>query len=184
MNRKDLVRHSKFLSLVLRHKPETVGLALDAQGWVAIDALLAAVARHGHPLDRATLDRVVAGNDKKRLVYSDDGSRIRAAQGHSVAVDLALKPRVPPATLYHGTVDRFLASIRAQGLRPGQRHHVHLSADEAGAAKVGARRGTPVILTIAAGALHGTGHAFYLSANGVWLTHAVPPHFIIFPDAE
>ncbi len=184
MSNKNLVRHSKFLSLVLRHKPETVGIALDAQGWVAVDTLLAAFARHAHPLDRATLERVVADNDKKRFVLSEDGRRIRAAQGHSVTVDLALEPRVPPATLYHGTVDRFLTSIRAQGLRPGKRHHVHLSADEASAAAVGARRGKPVILTVAAGALRGTGHVFYLSANGVWLTDSVPPHFITFPDGE
>lgn len=135
MKPKDLVRHSKFLSLVLRHQPETVGIALDAQGWVAVDELLAAFGRHGHTLDRAALDRVVAGADKKRFVFSDDGLRVRAAQGHSVTVDLALEPRVPPATLYHGTVDRFLASIRSQGLRPSNRHHVHLSADEASAAR-------------------------------------------------
>jgi putative RNA 2'-phosphotransferase len=169
----ELSRVSRFLSYVLRHHPEAVGVTLDDAGWVDVDSLLAALARHGRAVDRDLLDRVVAGTDKQR--FEVVGGRIRAAQGHSVAVDLRLDPVEPPAVLYHGTVDRFLASILAQGLRPGRRRHVHLSPDAGTAAAVAARRGRPVILTVDAAALHRAGHPFYRAANGVWLTPHVPP---------
>jgi putative RNA 2'-phosphotransferase len=172
----DLVRTSKFLSYVLRHHPEAVDLELGDGGWVEIDTLLAALARSGRPVSRATLDRVVAGTDKRRLEV--DGDRIRAAQGHTVPVDLGLTPAVPPAVLYHGTVEPFLASIRVEGLTPRGRTHVHLSADRQTATTVGARRGRPVVLTVDAAAMHGAGHEFYRAANGVWLTRAVPPQWI------
>jgi putative RNA 2'-phosphotransferase len=172
----DLVRTSKFLSAVLRHRPDAVGLELAAGGWVEIETLLAALARHGRPTSRATLDRIVAGTDKQRLQV--DGERIRAAQGHTVPVDLGLAPVVPPPVLYHGTVDQLLAAIRAEGLTPQGRTHVHLSADRQTATVVGARRGRPVILTVDAAGMHGAGHAFYRAANGVWLTGTVPPRWI------
>jgi putative RNA 2'-phosphotransferase len=177
----DDMRRSKILSLILRHKPETVGLTLEAEGWVAIDALLAALARRGKPMTRSVLERVVAGNDKQRFAISADGLRIRAVQGHSRAVELGLVPVAPPAALFHGTVERFLAPIRAEGLRAGKRQYVHLSFDRATAGRVGARRGSPVILVVDAARLAGDGHSFFRAENGVWLCAAVPPRYITFP---
>lgn len=171
----DDVRISKFLSLVLRHAPEKIGLTLDAEGWGAVDAII-----RGAPMALTAEDifRVVATSDKKRFALSPDGTRIRAQQGHSVAVDLGLVPEPPPPVLWHGTVARFLASIEATGLRPMNRHHVHLSPDHATAAAVGARRGPPVVLCIDAAAMAGAGHLFFQSGNGVWLTGTVPPGYI------
>jgi putative RNA 2'-phosphotransferase len=176
-----LVRTSRFLSKVLRHAPESVGLRLDDAGWVEVDDLLAAAERAGVPLDRPTLERVVAENDKQRFALSADGLRIRASQGHSVPVELGLAPAVPPDVLFHGTADRNLDSIRAQGLVPGRRTHVHLSPDEATAVTVGRRHGRPVVLQIQSGEMHRAGHAFFRSDNGVWLTAAVAPEHIHFP---
>lgn len=178
-----VVTTSKFLSLILRHQPELIGMQLDAEGWLPIDELVANANRNGKYLTRGLLDEVVETNDKKRFIISDDGLRIRANQGHSVeGVDLNLEPNEPPEILYHGTVDAFLASIRKSGLTKQKRHHVHLSADEATATKVGSRRGKPVILTIRSGDMHRAEHVFYLSANGVWLCDAVPSEFIEFPE--
>jgi putative RNA 2'-phosphotransferase len=175
---RDLVRDSKFLSYVLRHAPDSIGLTLGENGWVAVDELLVKAAAAGKPLDRDTLEEIVATSDKKRFSLSEDGSLIRAAQGHSVAVELGLTPVVPPETLYHGTATRFLKSIRAEGLKPGSRQQVHLSGDEATATAVGQRHGKPVVLRIASGAMHRSGHAFYRADNGVWLTDRVPPEFL------
>ena len=176
-----LVRVSKFLSLVLRHDPGKVGLTLDAAGWTGVDELLAAAAKAGVAIDRATLERVVAENDKKRFALSDDGTRIRASQGHSVPVELGLEPRVPPERLYHGTASRFVDAIRREGLRAGSRVHVHLSVDEETARAVGQRHGKPVVLHVAAGRMHRDGNLFFRSENGVWLTAAVPPAYLGFP---
>lgn len=180
---REAVRASKLLSYLLRHHPEAVGLGLDANGWVAIDDLIEACQRHGHALDRRLFERVVAGTDKRRLELSNDGRRVRAAQGHSLAVDLALPPRPPPERLYHGTVQRFLAGILEQGLRPGGRTHVHLSVDIETARTVGGRRGRPVLLEVAAGELHRAGSPFFLASNGVWLVAHVPPDFLTILDA-
>lgn len=179
---KSLVKASKFLSLVLRHDPGSIGIELDEAGWVDVDALLAAARRSGMALDRPTLDRVVAENDKKRFAFSDDGARIRASQGHSVAVELGLAPQAPPELLFHGTADRNVDSIRQGGLRPGSRTHVHLSRDEETAVTVGQRHGRPVVLRIAAGEMHRAGHELVVSENGVWLARTVPVEFIAFPD--
>jgi putative RNA 2'-phosphotransferase len=176
-----LVRTSKFLSKVLRHAPESVGLTLDGAGWADVDALLAAARGAGVALDRATLDRVVGENDKQRFALSADGRRIRASQGHSVRVELGLRPQAPPEVLYHGTAGRNLESIRRDGLRPGRRTHVHLSEDEEMAVAVGRRHGRPVVLRVLAGQMHAAGHTFYRSENGVWLADAVPPGHIRFP---
>jgi putative RNA 2'-phosphotransferase len=176
-----LVRMSRFVSRVLRHAPESVGLRLDEAGWVDVDALVAAAARAGVALDGPTLRRVVAENDKQRFALSPDGLRIRASQGHSVAVELGLEPLAPPDLLFHGTAERSLDSIRAGGLVPGRRTHVHLSADEATAVNVGRRHGRPVVLRVRAGEMHRAGHAFFRSDNGVWLTAAVAPHYLDFP---
>ncbi|QEH36431.1 RNA 2'-phosphotransferase [Aquisphaera giovannonii] len=177
----DLVRASKFLSLVLRHKPEEIGLVLDANGWADVEALIRRSNDHGVRLTRPLLDRIVAENDKTRFAFSEDGARIRASQGHSVDVDLALPPASPPDFLYHGTATRFLDSIRAGGLHPANRRHVHLSPDAETATKVGRRHGKPVVLVIRTGEMAEAGHLFYLSANGVWLTDRVPAAFIDFP---
>ncbi|MEV5972103.1 RNA 2'-phosphotransferase [Streptomyces sp. NPDC051921] len=176
---KRTVKVSKYLSKHLRHQPERIGLVLDPQGWTEIDALLEAAAAHGFPITRAELDHVVAANDKKR--FAIEGTRIRASQGHTVPVDLGLPAVEPPAYLYHGTVAASLPAIRAEGLRPMARHHVHLSPDRETATRVGARRGRPVVLSVDAGAMHRAGHVFHVSANGVWLSDGVPPEFIRFP---
>ena len=167
---------SRFLAYVLRHRPDAIGIELDGGGWVGVEELLAALSRHGRPLPRARLERVVAESDKRRYELAD--GRIRAAQGHSVAVDLGLAASEPPPVLYHGTVERFLGRILAEGLRPGSRTHVHLSPDTATARTVGARRGEPVVLAVDAAGMHAAGHRFFRAANGVWLTAAVPPGWI------
>ena len=178
MNKHD-VTVSKFLALVLRHQPEAIGLALDGEGWADVDELIAKAAARGRVFNRATLARVVADNDKKRYALSEDGTRIRAVQGHSTAtVALAHAEHEPPDVLYHGTATRFLDSILAQGLIPGTRHHVHLSADEETAVKVGQRHGKPVVLAIAATRMRTEGHVFYRSENGVWLVAAVPVAYL------
>lgn len=172
------VRVSKFLSLVLRHEPERIGIKLDSAGWVDVQELLDACRREGIPIDLEELKDVVATNPKQRFAFSEDGLRIRASQGHSVPVDLGYQPEAPPETLYHGTARRGLASILKQGLVRGQRHHVHLSTTPETAVKVGQRHGRPVVLEVRAGQMHRDGHVFYLSDNGVWLTEHVPPEYL------
>jgi putative RNA 2'-phosphotransferase len=172
-----MVKLSKRMSKALRHEPDRVGLTLDAAGWVPVAALLAALGA-----DRADVDEVVATNDKSRFAIErgpDGVERIRANQGHSVHVELGLAPVPPPERLYHGTSAAVLESIRATGLNRGGRHHVHLSADEPTARRVGARRGgAVVILTVDAPAMARAGHEFFRSDNGVWLTDEVPPEFL------
>lgn len=177
----DVVRVSKFLSLVLRHDPSRAGLTLDENGWVDVDSLLEGCQQAGRIITRTQLERVVRENDKQRFSFSDDGLRIRANQGHSVEIDLALTPQSPPDVLYHGTATRFLESIRATGLKPGSRQHVHLSRDTETAIKVGQRHGKPVVLTIRAKELAALGQEFFCSENGVWLTAPIAVKFIEFP---
>ncbi|MFG2293160.1 RNA 2'-phosphotransferase [Streptomyces sp. NPDC048603] len=180
MDEKRTVKVSKYVSKHLRHQPERIGLVLDPQGWVEIDDLLRAAGNHGFHFTRAELDHVVAANDKQR--FAVEGTRIRANQGHTVTgVDLGLPEAEPPAFLYHGTVPASLDAIRAEGLRPMRRHHVHLSPDRETATRVGARRGRPVVLVVDAAAMHAAGHVFRVSANGVWLVDAVPPEFLRLP---
>jgi putative RNA 2'-phosphotransferase len=175
-------RISKFLSLVVRHKPDEIGIALDSAGWVDVDALLAALAAHGRAITIDELRHVVETSDKKRFALSDDGRRIRASQGHSVDVELGYEPATPPEVLFHGTVEKFMESIREQGLVKGARHHVHLSGDVKTATNVGARRGRAVILTVDAAAMAREGMVFFVSANGVWLTEHVPARFVRFAE--
>jgi putative RNA 2'-phosphotransferase len=172
---------SRFLSLVLRHKPETIGLKLDKGGWVDVDVLIQKLGEHGNKVTRKDIEEIVATNDKKRYVLSDDGQRIKAAQGHSLDVELELKKERPPEVLYHGTVEAALPFIRKDGLSKMQRHHVHLSKDRETAIKVGSRRGEPIILEIQAERMNADGHVFFLSDNGVWLTDKVPAEYIVFP---
>jgi len=174
----DDVRLSKFLSLVLRHEPQKIGIRLDKGGWVEVKRLLAACKCHGVPLTRERLEHVVVSSDKQRFAFDRFRIRIRANQGHSVPVELGYERKVPPEFLFHGTTEKFLSSIRLEGLRKGKRHHVHLSSDEATARKVGERRGRPVVLTVRAGDMYRVGHQFFFSANGVWLVESVPPIFL------
>ena len=171
----------KFLSFILRHKPEKIGLTLDSEGWADIATLIACAAKSGHALSREVIQVVVDTNDKKRFTISEDGSRIRAAQGHSTAsVTIQYQEQKPPEFLYHGTATRFLDSIKEKGLLPGSRHHVHLSADEQTAVAVGQRHGKPVVLKINALLMYEQGVKFYLAENGVWLTNQVSSDFLIF----
>jgi putative RNA 2'-phosphotransferase len=169
---------SKRLSYVLRHHPDAAGVTLDAQGWVAIDELLRGLAASGPALTRDELDRIIATDTKQRYAVSEDGLRIRASQGHSIDVDLGYQAAVPPPVLYHGTAERNLASIQQVGLEKRGRHDVHLSATIATARQVGARHGRPVVLAVDAARMHADGHAFSVSANGVWLVDGVPPGYL------
>lgn len=170
---------SKFLALVLRHKPEVIGLKLDPHGWVDVDELLDGCRKVGKNIDRAMLERVVVENDKKRFAFNADGTKIRANQGHSRAVDVELEELSPPSTLYHGTLERNLQSIRERGLLKMTRLYVHLSLDVETARKVAARRtGTPLLLKIDAGLMARDRFKFYRSLNGVWLTDHVPIKYI------
>ncbi|MCF6736610.1 RNA 2'-phosphotransferase [Blastococcus sp. KM273129] len=169
----DVVRTSKRLSFVLRHRPDSVGLTLDEAGWADVGRLLAALG-----ITRDELEHVVAANDKRRFAFDGTGTRIRASQGHSVPVDLGYLPEPPPQELFHGTVERFLPAILLEGLRPGRRHAVHLSADVVTARAVGGRRGRPVVLRVDAAGMTADGAAFRRSANGVWLVDAVAPRYL------
>lgn len=180
MDEQRLLKVSKYLSRHLRHDPDRIGIELDEHGWVEVDALLQALTDQRFPVTRAELEEVVARNDKQRFALRD--GRIRANQGHTVDVDLALDPAEPPPVLFHGTSVRFLDDIRATGLKAMDRHDVHLSPDRGTAVKVGSRRGRPVVLKIDAARMAAEGHAFYESENGVWLTEYVPSWAITFPD--
>lgn len=181
MNQDQSIRRSKFLSLVLRHQPETAFVTLDSAGWVAVDELLAGCAKARMVFTREELDHMVATNPKRRFEYNEDCTRIRASQGHSVEVDLQYAPEVPPEMLYHGTATRFLDLIKAGGLQKMQRHHVHLADETKTTMQVGSRHGKPVMLIIQAAEMHRAGHVFYHATNGAWLVDHVPAEFIQFP---
>jgi putative RNA 2'-phosphotransferase len=174
----DVSKLSKFLSYVLRHKPDAIGLTLDPQGWTPVDELIAKSAAAGTQFSREDLLHVVQTSEKRRFTLSTDRQRIRAAQGHSVTVDLGLSPREPPSVLYHGTATQFVTSILSEGLKSQARQQVHLSADEATAHRVGQRHGKPTILVVEALRMHAGGFLFFLADNGVWLTDHVPPEFL------
>ncbi len=176
-SKKQLDKTSKFLSYILRHKPDAIGLQLDKFGWALISELINK-AENDITLTQSLIEQTVVTNDKKRFQISDDGLRIRASQGHSIRVDLQLEPQQPPAKLFHGTATRFLESIQKEGLMAGQRNHVHLSTDIDTATAVGQRYGKLVILEIDAGAMYQQGYKFFLSNNNVWLTEHVPPQLL------
>jgi len=180
MTDKEKTRVSKFMSLVLRHNPQKIGINLDDNGWADTDLLLQGMKKNGHKVTLDDLKEVVATNDKQRFKFNDDFTKIRANQGHSVAVDVEMKEVTPPNVLYHGTATRFLSAIQSEGLISKSRLHVHLSSEKDTAAKVGSRHGKPVILTISAAKMQADGFVFYLSENGVWLVNAVPPKYINF----
>lgn len=168
-----LDRTSKFLSLVLRHKPEVIDVTLDKNGWANVEAILA-----GMNICRVTLDEIVRTDSKGRYEYNESGDKIRARQGHSVDVDVELEEKEPPEILYHGTATKFMSSIETIGLIPQSRKYVHLSSDRTTASKVGARHGKPVILKVMAQEMYNDGYKFYLSRNGVWLTDNVKPKYL------
>jgi putative RNA 2'-phosphotransferase len=177
-----LVRASKFLSLVLRHQPQEYDLAVDQHGWAVIDDVISAADRAGIVLTHPLLQEIVSDNDKQRFAISEDGRSIRARQGHSIPIDLGLMALEPPALLYHGTAQRFLSSIRTQGLISRSRQYVHLSLDIQTALIVGQRHGDPVVLTVRSDTMYRDGHPFYRSENGIWLVDSVPIEYLIFPD--
>jgi putative RNA 2'-phosphotransferase len=178
MDTKHLKEVSKSLSYVLRHRPDSVGLELSENGWVAVDELLRAFEQAGKPLSLELLHQVVSENDKQRFEFSAGGHKVRARQGHSAPVDLGYEPATPPAILYHGTATRFLDSIWAQGLLKGSRHHVHMSTNKQTMLQVGMRHGKPVLLKIDAAQMHADGHEFFVTGNQVWLTEHVPPKYL------
>jgi putative RNA 2'-phosphotransferase len=169
---------SKYLALRLRHRPHEIGLQIDPNGWVGVDELLAQAAGDGVEITPEELADVVANNNKRRFELNETGTRIPARQGHSIAVDLALSPSRPPEMLFHGTVGRAIEQIEKHGLLPMGRNQVHLSVDLETARTVGARRGRPIVLEVAAERMAADGYEFWLSANGVWLTLAVPPTYL------
>jgi putative RNA 2'-phosphotransferase len=179
----DAAKHgdiSRYLSRVLRHEPQSIGLSLDAQGWVPIDELIERAAAHGVVLTRDLVLNVAEGSDKQRFTC-DGAGRIRANHGHTVPVDLGIEPSEPPPILFHGTAMTSLASIMTAGLVPGLRQYVHLSADTVTAKSVARRHGRPVVLRVAAGRMWSAGFKFVRSASAVWLTSMVPTEFIQFP---
>ncbi len=178
MDPKRLVKVSRYLSRHLRHEPERLGLTLEPGGWVRVEDLLRACAAKNFALGEDELREVVARNDKQRFSFDESGARIRANQGHSVEVDLGLEPTDPPALLFHGTGSGSVDAILREGLERRGRHHVHLSPDAGTATRVGARHGRPVVLEVDAAAMARDGHPFFVTANGVWLTDAVPPRYL------
>ncbi|OWP87928.1 RNA 2'-phosphotransferase [Flavobacterium covae] len=178
MNEKEIKNISKFLSLILRHSPETINLKLDENGWADVEELITKSNKNRKLLDFETLQYVVETNDKKRFSFNDDLTKIRANQGHSISVDLELQPQTPPDELYHGTVAKFMDAILKDGLQKMSRQHVHLSKDKETAIKVGNRRGGAIILKINTHQMTKDGYLFYCSENGVWLTDEVPPKYI------
>lgn len=176
---KQLKTKSKFLSLVLRHRPELIGIQLDEQGWISVSTLLEKMQAFGKAMDLETLEEVVANNNKKRFAFNADKTMIRANQGHSIDIDLGYQPATPPASLYHGTAKKYIESIMRSGIQKRQRHHVHLSADLATAKSVGSRHGNPVILIIDTARMLADGISFYKSENDVWLTEHIDPKYIL-----
>ncbi|WP_452600165.1 RNA 2'-phosphotransferase [Pontimicrobium sp. MEBiC01747] len=183
MNDKNKKRISKFLSLILRHNPDKIGLELDENGWADINELITKANKRNVRFSKENLEDIVETNDKKRFAFNDDKTKIRANQGHSITtIDLKLDALEPPAYLYHGTVGKFINAIKTNGLQKMSRQHVHLTSELETAVKVGSRRGQAIILSIRAKDMHDKGYTFYQSENGVWLTDAVPAEFIAFKN--
>ena len=179
---KALTQFSKMLSYVLRHRPDEIKLVSDESGYALVTELITQFnAHYPQQLSPEILAKVVAENSKKRFAFSEDGTKIRASQGHSIDIELGYTPQPPPECLYHGTALTHLNSIRATGSEKRSRHHVHLSADPAVAKAVGSQHGVPVVLTVKSGEMHRNGLAFYQSDNGVWLTDNVPIQYLDFP---
>ena len=174
MNLKDT---SKYMSLILRHKPDAIGITLDEHGWANVDELIAGIAKDNE-FNMEILEEIVRTDEKQRYSFNEDKTLIRANQGHSIPVDVELEEKEPPEILYHGTGEKYVSSIDVQGLIPKSRLYVHLSKDEETAVKVGSRHGKPVIYIVKAKQMYEDGYKFYLSANGVWLTKEVPVKYL------
>ena len=168
---------SKYISLILRHQPEVIGITLDEHGWADVNQLIEGVNKT-HPLTKELLEEIVRTDEKQRYSFNEDHTKIRANQGHSIPVDVELKEAEPPEELYHGTGEKYTGSIEKQGLIPKSRLYVHLSKDTETAVKVGQRHGKPVVYTVMAGEMYRDGYQFFLSANGVWLTKEVPVRYL------
>ncbi len=168
-----MTKISKYLSLLLRHRPDILGLNMDENGWVNVDELIFKMQSHGTNIDKVSLEKIVKNSDKQRFAFNEDKSNIRANQGHSIEIDLNLTIQIPPKILYHGTAKRFLESIFKLGLQRQTRQHVHLSLNIDTALKVGIRHGEPAILEVSALKMHEAGFSFFKSKNGVWLTKEV-----------
>lgn len=175
----DMIKTGRYISYLLRHHPEDAGLILDEHGWADVNELISAVGRTYKGFTRTVLDEIVATNNKKRFSYSEDGMRIRANQGHTIAVDVELSEAQPPEILWHGTGEKYVESINRTGLIPKSRLHVHLSKDTETAMQVGSRHGKPVVYKVLAGKMAQDGYKFYLSVNGVWLTDKVPVEYLV-----
>ena len=175
---KNLTNLSRYLSLILRHKPEVIGISLDEHGWANVDELITGIAKNNE-FDRETLEKIVRTDSKQRYSFNEDGTLIRANQGHSIPVDVELEEAVPPEILWHGTAEKYVESIEEQGLIPKSRLYVHLSKDMETAVSVGKRHGKPVVYQVKAGEMYRDGYEFYLSKNGVWLTKQVPVEYLI-----
>ena len=175
----NLTAISRYISLILRHKPEVIGITLDEHGWADVDALIRGIRENKEPtFSRELLDETVRTDSKQRYAYNEDHTWIRASQGHSIPVDVELTQAMPPELLWHGTGEKYTASIEETGLIPKSRLYVHLSKDMDTALAVGKRHGKPVVYQVDAGRMAQAGYAFYLSANGVWLTKEVPVEFL------
>lgn len=172
-----LNKTSRFISMILRHKPGVIGITLDEHGWANVSELVEGVNKV-HPLDMETLEEIVRTNEKQRFSFNEDKTKIRANQGHTIPVDVELDEKDPPEVLYHGTGEKYVESIDCTGLVPRQRLYVHLSTDKEMAAKVGQRHGKPVVYRVNSRQMAKEGFIFYLSVNGVWLTKAVPVQYL------
>ncbi len=170
---------SKFISLILRHKPEEINIKLDSNGWADVVELIAGIRKKGYDIDIGTLHEIVEQNNKQRFTFNEDKTKIRANQGHSINVDVELEELIPPNILYHGTSKRFLESILQQGLIKKNRNYVHLSIDEVTALIVGKRHGSPIVLKINSKQMYADGIKFYKSKNNVWLTDYVNAKYFI-----
>ncbi len=175
----DMKKTSVFISLILRHKPDVIGISLDEHGWANVWELINGINKTGkYSIDMPMLEEIVRTDNKQRYSFNEDRSKIRANQGHSINVDVELKEAVPPEILYHGTGQKYVYPINKEGLKPKSRLYVHLSKDMETAVTVGSRHGSPVVYTVASGEMYRQGFTFYLSENGVWLTKNVPVEFI------
>lgn len=169
---------SRFIALILSHKPEAVGITLDEHGWASVSELLSGINACGNEIDMQMLEEIVAEDEKQRYSFNADKTKIRANQGHSVNVDVELKKAEPPEILFHGTGEKFVSSIKSEGLKPKSRLYVHLSKDRETAVKVGSRHGKPVVFEVNSGEMSRNGFEFFLSENGVWLTKIVPAEYL------
>jgi len=178
LSEKENIRISKFLSWALRHKPHEIGLTLDENGWADVNELIEKSQSVNVQLSFDILKHIVDTNSKKRFSFNEEQNKIRANQGHSIEIDLALAPKEPPEFLYHGTAERFADPILQKGIIKQDRHHVHLSTDIKTAIAVGQRHGKPVVFEIKASQMYKDGHEFFISDNGVWLTDSVPAKYL------